>query len=599
MSQLNTRSNGDPKDQWDLSHLIENQEVWEQYYADITAMAETVASYSGRLSEDPAKLAACLKENEIMEEMFSRLYTYSYMKFHEDTSVSDHQEATEKVNALMVKVSSASAFIEPELMAMDVDQLNTIISTYEPLKQYAHYIEDLIRQKAHILPKEQEALLAGLGDFAGSPGSIFAMFNDADLKFPDIQDESGETVPLTKGNFIKYLESPDVKVRESAFKTVYATYKASENTLASILTANLKKNVFLMGARGFSSSCEASLFSKNIDISVYDNLIEAVNNHLDLLHRYVALRKKVLRLDELHMYDLYIPMIAEEKEEISYSSAKATVLEALQVMGPEYIAVVQKAFDEKWIDVYENEGKRSGAYSWGTYGAHPYILLNYQDNIKNMFTLAHELGHTMHSYFSSKAQPYTYASYPIFLAEVASTVNESLLMQHLLKTTTDKNKRLFLLNHYMESFRSTLYRQTMFAEYEKIIHTHVENGQALTAKTLSDLYYDLNVKYYGNDLIVDEEIAMEWSRIPHFYSSFYVYQYATGFSSAIAIAKNILESGDKSVANYIRNFLSAGKSKYPLETLKAAGVDMTTAAPVTDALKVFEQVLDEMESLLA
>lgn len=598
MSQLKTRKNSDPNFHWDLSHLIKSEEEWEEYYADITAMTEKVASYSGTLGDQPAILTACLKDSELMEEKFSRLYTFSFMRFHEDTSVSQHQEATEKVNALMVKVSSASAFIEPELLAMDVDVLNTTIADYEPLNQYAHYIEDLLRQKAHILPKEQEALLAGLGDFAGTPGSIFSMFNDADLKFPDIIDETGAIVHLTKGNFIKYLENPDQKVRETAFKTVYATYKSSENTLASILTANLKKDVFFMGARSFESSCEASLFSKNIDVSVYDNLVASVNNHLDLLHRYVALRKKILQLDELHMYDLYIPLIGDEQEEVSYEDAKQTVLDALQVMGPEYVATVQQAFDEKWIDVYENEGKRSGAYSWGTYGAHPYILLNYQNNIKNMFTLAHELGHTMHSYFSSKTQSYTYASYPIFLAEVASTVNESLLLQHLLKTTTNKKKRMFLLNHYMESFRSTLYRQTMFAEYEKLIHEKVEKGEALTSKTLSDIYYELNLKYYGDDVIVDEEIAMEWSRIPHFYSSFYVYQYATGFSSAIAIAKNILENGDSAVKNYITHFLSAGKSKYPLETLKAAGVDMTTAAPVTNALKVFESVLDEMEALL-
>lgn len=598
MATLKTRSESDPKYQWDLSHLIASEEEWQQYFDDIGAMAESMTQFSGHLSDSPDLLVKCLTTSETMEEKFSRLYTFSNMRFHQDTSRSDHQEATEKVNALMVKVTSAQAFIEPELLAMDEKALLEMVEAFEPLSQYNHYIKDLIRMKAHILPKEQEALLAGMSDFAGTPGSIFSMYNNADLKLPDVIDEDGQPAPLTKGNFINYLESPDPKVRETAFKAMYSKYKESENTLASILSANLKKNVFMMKARGFESTCQASLYSKNIDVSVYDNLIKAVNDKLHLLSRYAELRKKLLNMDELHLYDLYMPMIAEESEKVTYESAKATVLEALQLMGPEYVATVEKAFEEKWIDVYENEGKRGGAYSWGTYGAHPHILLNYQDNIKNMFTLAHELGHTMHSYYSSKVQSYTYASYPIFLAEVASTVNESLLLQHLLKTTTDKKKRMYLLNHYMESFRTTVYRQTMFAEFERSIHKKAEEGQALTAKSLSDIYYELNVRYYGASVTIDEEIAMEWARIPHFYTSYYVYQYATGFSSAVAIAKNLLEKGPQAVETYIDQFLSAGKSKYPLKTLQDVGVDMTTEAPVVSALEVFESVLDEMEALL-
>jgi oligoendopeptidase F len=352
-----------------------------------------------------------------------------------------------------------------------------------------------------------------------------------------------------------------------------------------------------MRSRHFDSTCEASLFVNNINVSVYDTLIDTVNDNLDLLHRYIRLRKKILKISELHLYDLYMPMIPDATEEIDYETAKKTVIEALSVMGEDYTQTIQKAFDEGWIDVYENEGKRSGAYSWGTYGVHPYILLNHQDNIKSMFTLAHELGHTMHSYYSSGKQPYLYASYPVFLAEVASTVNESLLMQHLLKTTVDPNKRLFLLNHYMESFRTTLYRQVMFAEYEKTTHELAEKGEALTADRLSTLYYDLNKKYYGTEMIVDEAIGMEWARIPHFYYNYYVYQYATGFSSAVAIARNLLDDPGNAVDNY-KVFLSSGCSDYPLDALKAAGVDMTTSEPIENALKVFESVLDEMETLI-
>ncbi len=598
MSEIKTRDQISDAYKWNLSHLIKDEEEWVSYYDEVVALTIQLSSYNAKLAESPESMYKCFKISEAMEEKFARLYTFSYMRFHEDTTVSAHQEATEKVNALQVKVASAGAFIEPELLAIDQVKLLDMINSYEPLWAYSHYIDNLLRQQAHVLPKEQEELLAGLSDFTGTPGAIFSMFNDADLRFPDVIDEKGNKAPLTKGNFIKYLESPIKKVRETAFKTLYAKYKENQNTLAAVLGANLKKDVFLMNARGFDGTCQASLFAKNIDVSVYDNLIGAVNDNLDLLHRYVSLRKKMLAMDELHIYDLYMPLIAEEKEEVSYEKAKETVLKAIAVMGPEYVSVVERAFEDRWIDVYENQGKRGGAYSWGTYGAHPYILLNYQDNIKNMFTLAHELGHTMHSYYSSKVQSYTYASYPIFLAEVASTVNESLLLQHLLKTTTDKAKRMYLLNHYMESFRTTLYRQTMFAEYERTIHEVLERGEALTAKTLSDLYYDLNKRYYGDDVIIDEEIAMEWARIPHFYYNYYVYQYATGFSSAIAIARNILENGEPAVKNYIDNFLSSGKSKYPLDTLNAVGVDMTTPQPVDSALKVFEEVLNEMEALI-
>lgn len=595
--QMKTRESIDKKYKWQLSDLIQNEQDFNDYQTEINSLTTHIQGLQGRLSQSAEILFDCLSSKDTLEMKFSRLYAFAFMRLHLDTKNTESQSATEIINALQVSVMSSIAYIEPELLSIQDDVLSSFLEIHDGLKLYGHYLDDLKRQMAHVLPKEQEMLLASLSDFAGTPNNIFSMFNDADIKFPDVIDDEGNPAMLTKGNFNSYLESTNVNVRRTAFKTLYETYKKNENTLAAILTANLKKDVFMMRARKFESTCEASLFGKNIDVSVYDNLIEAVHENLPLLHRYVKLRKQLLGVDELHMYDLYTPMIADASETITYDEAKMTVKEALKVMGEEYTDVLQHAYDNNWIDVYETEGKRSGAYSWGTYGVHPYILLNHQDNNKWMFTLAHELGHTMHSYYSSDKQPYIYARYPIFLAEVASTVNESLLLQHLLKTTTDKKKRMYLLNHYMESFRTTLYRQTMFAEYERMIHEKVEQGEPLTTQGLCDAYYEINKKYYGDDIIVDDEIAMEWARIPHFYYNYYVYQYATGFSSAIAISKDILDNGQSAVDNY-KLFLKSGCSQYPLDTLKAAGVDMTTKEPIVSALKVFESVLDEMEQLI-
>lgn len=591
------RQDNNPDYMWDLTHLISDEDTWQAYFKKIKETAKTLSALAGTITQDGDTLLACLKLSDQLGEDFSRLNSYTNMKFHEDTAIGSNQEATEQVSALQSTVMSAESFIEPEILTLSKEALDKMIENTPGLSHYSHYFDNLFRSQAHVLPKEQEMILAKLSDFAGSPGNIFSMFNNADLKFPDVINEKGEASPLTKGNYINYLESPDREVRKKAFETVYATYKGSQNTLAGILTSHLKKDAFYAQVRNFDSTLEASLFSKNIQTSVYHALIDSVHRHLPLLHQYMALRKKVLELDELHMYDLYVPMIQDATESISYEQAQKTVLEAVNIMGDEYVSTVNKAFDEKWIDVYENEGKRGGAYSWGTYGVHPYILLNYQDNVKNMFTLAHELGHTMHSYYSSKEQSYTYASYPIFLAEVASTVNESLLMRHLLDTTEDKKKRLYLLNHYLESFRTTLFRQTMFAEFEWLIHEQIEKGEALSASKLNEMYLELNKAYFGEGVVVDEPISLEWARIPHFYYNYYVYQYATGFSSAVAIADQLKSGGQEAVDNYI-TFLSSGNSRYPLDTLKAAGVDMTTSEPVDSALAVFKEILAEMSSLI-
>lgn len=452
----------------------------------------------------------------------------------------------------------------------------------------------MLRQKDHILPKEQEELLALAGDFTGTPSNIFSMFTNADLVFPEVLDEEGNKVRLTHGNFIKFLKSPKVEVRKGAFDAMYQTMEANRNTLASIHLASLKKDVFLMKARKFNSSREANLFARNVDESVYDNLIDAIHDNLPLLHRYVALRKKMLGIDELHMYDLYTPMVADMDETIPYEDGKKIVLEAMKPLGDQYIKDLETGLESGWIDVYENKGKRSGAYSWGSYGTHPYVLLNYQDTLNNTFTLAHEMGHALHSFYSQATQPYVYHNYPIFLAEVASTVNESLLIRHLLDTTEAIDKRKYLLNHFMESFRTTVYRQVMFAEFEKMTHAKLEAGEPLTCDILSAMYLELNKKYYGDSIVVDDYIKYEWTRIPHFYTPFYVYQYATGYSSAVSLSQKILNGTQEDVDKYL-GFLKSGCSKYPLDTLKAAGVDMTTSAPVKEALKVFETLLDEME----
>ena len=442
-----------------------------------------------------------------------------------------------------------------------------------------------------------EQLLASAGDVTGTSDNVFSMFNNADLVFPEITDENGEKVRLTHGRYVPFLESSDRRVREEAFKAMYSTYKGFRNTLAATYSGKLKAHWFEAKARKYNNCLEAAVDGTNVPASVYHNLIEAIHQNLDKMHRYVSIRKKLLGVDELHMYDLYTPLVKEADVKIPFEQAKQTVYEALAPLGEEYRAVIKEGFENRWIDVYENEGKRSGAYSAGVFGVHPYVLLNHNDTLDNMFTLAHEMGHAMHSYLSNKTQPHVDSHYVIFVAEVASTCNEVLLMEHLLKNTTDKVQRAYLINHFLESFRGTVYRQTMFAEFELLTHQMCERGESLTPDALSKLYYDLNKKYFGDDMVVDEDIAMEWARIPHFYYNFYVYQYATGFSAAVALANRILKEGQPAVDDYLK-FLSGGCSKSPIDLLKMAGVDMTTPEPVNSGLEMFGRLLDEMEELM-
>ncbi len=597
MNELKQRKEMNPEFTWNLDDMVPNLDTWNELFAKSESRIEALTSYQGRLTESAETLYECLdKQVEFLVDMY-RLYIFSNMNLHQDTNDSEAQGLVQRISSLQVKAAAALSYITPEIMATDEEVILAYIEENESLKLYEHNLLDMLRQKAHILPKEQEELMALASDFTGSPQEIFSMFMNADLVLPEVIDDDHNTIRLTHGNYLKLLKSSDIEVRKTAFEAMFKTLEENKNTLTSIYLASLKKDVFTMRARKFDTCCESNLDGKNIDVSVYDNLIEAVNENLPLLHRYVALRKKLLKLDELHMYDLYTPMVADMDETIPYDKAKDLVKEALVPLGEEYISLLDKGFNEGWIDVYENKGKRSGAYSWGTYGTHPYVLLNYQDTLNNTFTLAHEMGHALHTYYSNETQPFVYHAYPIFLAEVASTVNESLLIKHLLSITEEKEKRMYLINHYMESFRTTLYRQTMFAEFERKSHDLVEKGQPVTSDVLNQIHFDLNKKYYGEDIVTDEFIKYEWSRIPHFFTPFYVYQYATGFSSAVAITERILEEGAPAVEDY-KTFLKSGCSKYPLETLKGTGVDMTTAQPVRNALKVFEALLSEMEELV-
>lgn len=597
MAKLPKRSEVSEEYKWCLEDMVSSNEDWQKRYDEIVQLTEGMASYSGKLQESADMLYACLQKRDELNEKLSRLYVYSNMRLHEDSNNSEAQATAEKANSLAIRVSSALSFIEPEISAMPEDVLKNYMASDNGIALYAAYMDNLLRKKAHILSLEEEKLMAEAAELTGSPENIFAMLNNADIKFPTIKDEKGNEVELTKGNYITFMESKDRRVRKDAFEAMYSTYRKYKNTIATTFTSNIKKDIFNMKARKFNSTCEASLFENNIPVAVYDQLVNTIHKYMPLMHRYVSIRKKMLGLDELHMYDVYTPIVKDVDVAISYEDAKEKVYEALAPMGEEYLGLIKKGFEDKWIDVYENEGKRSGAYSWGTYGVHPYVLLNHQDNVNTMFTLAHEMGHALHTYYTTDNQPFIYGDYPTFLAEVASTVNEALLMEHLLKTTEDKNQRLYLINYFMEQFKSTVYRQTMFAEFERITHEVIERGEALTADKLCEMYRDINIQYFGEDMIIDKDVEMEWARIPHFYYNYYVFQYSTGYSAAIALSQKILNEGEEAVEKY-KNFLKSGSSEYAIETLKKAGVDMTTAEPIEKALKVFEGLLDEMESMI-
>ncbi len=583
---------------WSIEDLYKNNEDFKSDYNKLKELLNGFSKFKGTLSTSSDSLLECLKFNDEVSKLAENIYVYANMKFHEDTSDNFYQGLVDQAQNIITKLSTVSSFIVPEILSIDENTIKEFINSNEGLKVYKQYLNNTLRQKEHILSQEIEEILAKAEEITETADNIFSMFNDADIKFPDIKNEKGELVEFTKGKYITFLESSDRRVREDALKASYTPYTQYKNTLATTYNANVKKDYFLANVRKYDSCVEAALDDSNIPINVYHNLIKTVNNNLHLLHKYVSLRKKLLNLDELHSYDLYVPLVKDVKQEIPFNEAKQKVIDGLQVMGNEYVNLLKKGFDERWIDVVENQSKRSGAYAWGAYGTHPFVLLNYQDNLHYVFTLAHEMGHALHSYYSDETQPYIYAGYKIFLAEVASTVNEALLMDYMINTTEDKMQKAYLVNHFLEQFKGTLFRQTMFAEFEMTTHDLVEKGEALTVEALCSLYRELNKKYYGNDIVIDEQINMEWARIPHFYSAFYVYQYATGYSAAIALSQKILKEGQPAVEKYT-TFLKSGSSDYPIEILKKAGVDMSTPEPIENALKVFDNLLNQLEQLLS
>ncbi|MBP3569745.1 MAG: oligoendopeptidase F [Lachnospiraceae bacterium] len=595
--ELLKRSEVRVEDTWKVEDMYATVEDWKADLETVKKLADELTTYQGRMGESAENLYQVMHLDDEISRIGGMAYSYASRCSDVDTTNTENQSLVMQVRTLFVTLGEKSAFVIPEILAIPEETLEQFYKEKPELEVFRNTINNLLRRKAHKLSAEMEQLLASAGDVTGTSDSVFSMFNNADIVFPEITDENGEKVRLTHGRYVPFLESGDRRVREEAFKALYATYKGFRNTLAANYAGKLKAHWFYAKARKYNSCLEAAVDATNVPASVYTNLIEAIHQNLDKMHRYVSIRKKLLGVDELHMYDLYTPLVKEADVKIPFEQAKQTVYEALAPLGEEYRAVIKEGFENRWIDVYENEGKRSGAYSAGVYGVHPYVLLNHNDTLDNMFTLAHEMGHAMHSYLSNKTQPHVDSHYVIFVAEVASTCNEVLLMEHLLKNTTDKVQRAYLINHFLESFRGTVYRQTMFAEFELLTHQMCERGESLTPDALSNLYYDLNKKYFGDDMVVDDEIAMEWARIPHFYYNFYVYQYATGFSAAVALANRILKEGQPAVEDYLK-FLSGGCSKSPIDLLKIAGVDMTTPEPVNAGLEMFGRLLDEMEELM-
>ncbi len=585
------------EDTWAIEDLYESDEAWEEDYKRLETKILELAAYEGHLGDGPEALLGMQRTWDELHMLAEKVYVYAGQRLHEDTDNGHYQNLAARAQGLLIKLSEAGAYIEPEILALPEGTVEKFLTENEALQVYRQYFENMIRRRQHVLDKEREELLAAIGEFAEGPKDIFTMFNNADLRFPVIQGEDGEPVEVTHGRYMTLLQSSERSVRQAAFEALYKTYGQYRNTLAAAYRANVKQEVFYAKARNYQSDLEAALNKSHIPVPVYDNLIQAVHEHLPQMHRYLELRRRFLHVEELHMYDLYTPMVSKKDgQKIPFEKAKEMVLQGLAPMGEEYVSLLREGFSSRWIDVYENKGKKSGAYSWGAYGTHPYVLLNHQDNLNSVFTLAHEMGHALHSWYSDAHQPYIYAGYEIFVAEVASTCNEALLIHHLIGTTEDPKEKAYLINYFLEQFRTTLFRQTMFAEFEKITHNMQKQGETLTADRLCEVYYGLNRLYFGENMCVDREIEMEWARIPHFYTPFYVYQYATGFSAAIALSGKILKEGASAVEAY-KSFLKGGSSRYPLELLRTAGVDMEQKKPVEDALGVFARYLDEMERL--
>lgn len=590
------REDVDPKYTWALEDIYASDELWQADLEKLKAVADEVKKYKGKLSENGENLLDLLKISDEISVLCDSLGNYAQRKSDEDTANAKYQAMVGQLMNVLVGINSSLSFETPEIVAIDEDVLEGFYKTVLELELYRKHLTKMRKEKEHILSDAEERIMALTGEMSQAPENVYSMFADADLKFPDAVDKDGNKHQLTHGSYIPLMQSADRELRKSAFENLYHTYDSFKNTCAATLNAQVKMLSFYAKARRYNSTLEASLSGTDVPTEVYHNLIKAVHENMNYMYDYVKLRKKIMGVDELHMYDLYTPIVSDVDMKITFEEAKETVLKALAPMGEDYLNILREGFENRWIDVYENQGKTSGAYSAGA-RVHPYVLLNHKDTLNCMFTLAHEMGHAIHSYLSNKNQPVVYSNYVIFVAEVASTCNEALLMEYLLKNTEDKNEKAYLINYFLEQFRTTLYRQTMFAEFELKINEKVANGESLTAEELNAMYRQLNKEYFGDDIVVDDEIDLEWARIPHFYYDYYVYQYATGYSAAIALSRRILNEGESAVKDYL-NFLSGGCSTDPISLLKGAGVDMTTSKPISEALNLFGDLIKELDSLV-
>lgn len=584
------------EDKWDLESMYQTLEDWEKDYDKVKSLEKDLLKYKGNLLKDGKTLYSYLKKADELEIILENLMIYASMKSDEDTTNTKYIALKGKIDNLEVKISEEFSFVTPELLKEDYSKIEKFYDECKELKEYEFDLKDIFRFKNHTLSEPEEKILSSLANDLDYSNKTASIIRNSDIKFGTIKDENGEEVELTNNNYSIYIGSKNRETRKAAFYEMYKTFASLKNTLATTYAGEVDANIHLSKIRGYNSAREKALFSNNIDLSVYDNLIDTVNKHMNVIYKYYDLKKEVLKLDELHLYDIYADLINESDEDYSFEKGKELVINALSILGEDYITNLKKAFSEKWIDKYPNIGKRGGAYSWGTYTSKPFVLLNYQNKLDDVSTLAHELGHSMHSYYSKKNNPYHCYGYRIFVAEVASTVNEMLLYKYMLKHTNNKNEKLIILNNLMELFKGTIYRQTMFAEFEREIYAKVEAGEVITYDLLCDYYYELNKKYFGQNVVVDEEIKYEWERIPHFYMNFYVYQYATGLSAASAIVSNILDGKENAKENYLK-FLTLGGSMYPIDELKVAGVDMTKPEVVEKAIKMFDEIIDEFKEV--
>ena len=582
---------------WRLEDIFQDDQAWEEEWQHIKEMLPKFDDFKGTLGQSAEQLLAALTFRDELFQRLNKLYTYARMRHDEDITNAFYQELNDRASQLYSEALSRSSFYQPELLSIEKDRIQNFLKN-EKLNLYRHMFEKLDWQRPHVLSPKEEMLLAEASEVLAVPNNVYGVLNNADLTFPTIRNDQGEEIEVTHGRYVHLMESDDRQIRKDAFHAMYGTYEKFKNTFASVLAGAVKKHNFQAKIRNYPSARNAALSRNYIPEQVYDQLVDTVNDHLFLLHRYMKLKKEKLGLRQLHMYDIYAPIVKNIKYKVTYPEAQEILYDALQPMGEDYIKILNKAFTERWIDLIENKGKRSGAYSSGAYGTNPYILMNWQDDVNHLFTLAHEFGHSAHSYYSQKTQPFIYSNYTIFVAEVASTCNEILLDHYLSNHEKNRQKQIYLLNHFLEGFRATVFRQTMFAEFEQLIHQKAQDGEALTAEKLTELYYELNQKYFGSDVYIDPEIGLEWARIPHFHLNFYVYQYATGYSAASSLAQQILSEGKPAVDRYL-SFLKAGDSDYSIELLKRAGVDMTKPDPIKDAFAIFENKLDQFEQLLS